>query len=290
MMSVFKAIGFLAMFIAALPAGVSSAQTIYVDVTPGHATNHFVPKKTLGAGIDRIPTDAIDKSVMNKSTLEQVLSAGWQPVTYRQNTDLQVEAWHWNPQGTWSDTKDNQGYFTGSADPARFIRYSYGYSLPHRGDDGGSGYSRLTDGDTSTYWKSDPYVASRFTGEPDSLHPQWAVLDLRSFETIDTIRIAWSAPYATECLVQYWTGRDPFGAPTLGIWQTFPRGDVESGEGGVETIRLTDQLSSVRFVRILMTHSSNTCDTHGPSDPRNCVGYATVSYTHLRAHETGRNL
>ena len=23
-----------------------------------------------------------------------------------------------------------------------------------------------------------------------------------------------------------------------------------------------------------MTHSSNTCDTHGSSDPRNCVGYA----------------
>ena len=273
-MSRFGAFCLSAIFTGAVVAGVSSAQTIYVDVTPGHATNRFVPSETLGAGIDRITTDAIDKTTTNKSTLEQVLSAGWQPVTYRQNTDLQVEAWHWNSQGTWSDRNNNQGYFTGSADPAGFIRYSYGYSLPHRGDDSGSGYSRLTDGDASTYWKSDPYLASRFTGESDSLHPQWAVLDLRSFETIDTIKIAWAAPYATRYLVQYWTGGDPFGAPTLGIWQTFPHGEVESGKGSVETIRLTTPAVSVRFVRILMTHSSNTCDTHGPSDPRNCVGYA----------------
>jgi hypothetical protein len=31
---------------------------------------------------------------------------------------------------------------------------------------------------------------------------------------------------------------------------------------------------NTKYVRILMTQSSNTCDSHGPSDPRNCVGYA----------------
>ena len=30
----------------------------------------------------------------------------------------------------------------------------------------------------------------------------------------------------------------------------------------------------VRFLRIWMTESSNTCDTHGSADRRNCVGYA----------------
>jgi hypothetical protein len=30
----------------------------------------------------------------------------------------------------------------------------------------------------------------------------------------------------------------------------------------------------VRFLRVWMTESSNTCDSHGPSDPRNCAGYA----------------
>ena len=216
----------LAIVAAAIPPGISSAQTIYVDVTPGHTTNHFIPSKTLGAGIDRIPTNAIDQTLTNPSTLKQVLSAGWQPVTYRQNTDLQVEAWHWNPTGTWSDPSNKEGYFTGSPNPTGFIRYSYGYSLSHRGDDSGSGYSRLTDGDTSTYWKSDPYLASRYTGESDSMHPQWAVIDLRNYENIDTLRIAWASPYATRYLVQYWTGKDPFGGPTQGIWETFPDGEV----------------------------------------------------------------
>ena len=30
----------------------------------------------------------------------------------------------------------------------------------------------------------------------------------------------------------------------------------------------------VRYLRIWMTESSNTCDTHGSADKRNCVGYA----------------
>jgi hypothetical protein len=39
-------------------------------------------------------------------------------------------------------------------------------------------------------------------------------------------------------------------------------------------LRLDPAPVGVRFVRILMTQSSNTCDTHGASDRRNCVGYA----------------
>ena len=38
--------------------------------------------------------------------------------------------------------------------------------------------------------------------------------------------------------------------------------------------RLADQPIATRFLRIWMTASSNTCDTHGSSDPRDCVGYA----------------
>ena len=36
---------------------------------------------------------------------------------------------------------------------------------------------------------------------------------------------------------------------------------------------MTDPIA-VRYLRIWMTESSNTCDTHGAEDPRNCVGYA----------------
>ncbi len=259
----------------------AAGQTISVDVT--HSTNHFVPKETLGAGVDRIAVDAIDKDLL-PVTLEKTLASGWQPVTYRQNTELAVEAWHWNPQGTWSDAS-GKGYFTGSATPTEMIRYSYGYALPRRGftrNDGTDnvGFSRLTDGDLNTFWKSNPYLTERFTGESDALHPQWVVLDLAQAQQVNSIRIAWAEPYARRYLVQYWRGGDdPIGAPTRGAWQTFSEGSVLQGKGGSETIRLTDAAMPVRFVRIWMTESSNTCVASstgdpGSNDPRNCAGYA----------------
>src|SRR5207302_3344955 len=112
-------------------ASASATHTIQVDANPAHVLNSFVPTKALGAGIDRLPAGAIDK-LINPDTVSKVLSAGWQPVTYRQNTELFVEAWHWNPQGTWSDPS-GKGYFTASASSTEPIRHSYGYPLPHRG-------------------------------------------------------------------------------------------------------------------------------------------------------------
>jgi len=269
-------------FAFAFPA---ASQTITVDTS--HPTNHFIPKETLGAGVDRIGVEAIDKDLL-QPTLEKTLASGWQPVTYRQNTELAIEAWHWNPQGTWSDAGDRsdgsgKGYFTGSATPTEMLRYSYGYSLPRRGttrNDGTDnvGFSRLTDGDLNTFWKSNPYLTQRFTGESDALHPQWVVLDLAQVQQVNSIRIAWGEPYAKRYTVQYWTGDDPIRAVTRGVWQTFPQGTVTDGKGRVETVRLTGSPAAVRFVRIWMTESSNTCDagvaTPQSADPRNCVGYA----------------
>jgi hypothetical protein len=65
--------------------------------------------------------------------IKQILSAGWQTVGYRQNTELFVEAWHWNPEGTWSGPGD-KGYFVGNSTPIEFIRHSLGY--PGAGDAG----------------------------------------------------------------------------------------------------------------------------------------------------------
>jgi F5/8 type C domain len=251
------------------------AQTITVDVS--HASNHFIPSETLGAGVDRIAAVAIDKDLVSPS-LQQTLSSGWQPVSFRQNTELAVEAWHWNPNGSWSDPA-GKGYFTGSDTPTENLRYSYGYALPRRGftrNDGtdNSGFSRLTDGDLNTFWKSNPYLAQRYTGESDALHPQWIVLDLAQVQSVDSIRIAWGEPYATHYVVQYWTGDDPIRLPTRGVWETFPQASVASGKGRMETVRLSATPVPARFVRLWMTESSNTCDADGPADPRNCVGYS----------------
>jgi hypothetical protein len=270
------ALAFLSAVFVSAAAPQEWAQTIRVDQTIGHATHSFVPSRALGAAIDRLPYNATDKLFV-EPVLKQVLSAGWQTVTYRQNTELHVEAWHWNPQGTWSDPS-GKGYFTGSATPTETIRHSFGYPLPHRGftrNDGTEtrGYSRLTDGDLNSYWKSNPYLSPAFTGGRDPL-PQWVLLDLASNEEINAIRIAWAEPYARSYLVEYWTGEDPIKLPTKGVWQTFPGGRVMNGKGGNATVLLGSVPTTVRFIRIWMTESSNTCDTHGPTDPRNCVGYA----------------
>ncbi|MGC9989454.1 MAG: glycosyl hydrolase family 5 [Terriglobales bacterium] len=256
----------------------SPAQTIHVDITPENSTNRFRPNETLGAGVDRIPAEAIDNDLVQPN-LGRALASGWQPVTYRQNTELTIEAWHWNPQGTWSEPGE-KGYFTGSAIPGDPIRYSYGYSLPHRGftrNDGtpNAGFSRMTDGDESSYWKSNPYLTKRFTGESDALHPQWVIIDLAQTQPVDSIRIAWAEPYATKFVVQHWVGvEDPMHDPIHGVWESYPLGAVDHGRGGSDVLRLSDSPLPVRFVRILMTASSNTCATQPVSDPRNCVGYA----------------
>jgi hypothetical protein len=256
----------------------AAAQTVTVDATPSHVKNTFSPLYALGSTVDRVPSNATD-TFFRPDQIKQVLSAGWGVISYRQNTDLFVQAWHWNPKGTWSDP--GKGYFVGDSNPTNeMIRHSYGYSLQHRGftRNGGSefdGYSRLDDGDPRTYWKSNPYLTQEFTGEDDALHPQWVVIALDKEEAVNAIRIDWADPYATTFEVQYWVGDgDAMDDQDKGAWKTFPSGTHTGGKGGVTTLVLSPPPVSTKFVRIMMTHSSNTCDTHGSSDRRNCVGYA----------------
>jgi hypothetical protein len=258
---------------------LASAQTVTVDATPSHVVNKFSPIYALGSTVDRVPSNATDV-FFRPDQIKKVLSAGWGVISYRQNTDLFVQAWHWNPKGTWSDPA-GKGYFTGDANPtSEMIRHSYGYSLRHRGftRNGGSefdGYSRLDDGDVESYWKSNPYLTKEFTGEDDSLHPQWVVLALDKKESVNAIRIAWAEPYARDFEVQYWIGDgDAMDEQDKGMWKMFPQGTVTDAKGGVATLAFGPSPVNTKFVRILMTRSSNTCDTHGSADRRNCVGYA----------------
>jgi len=256
----------------------AKAQTIQVDATPSHVVNTFSPPYALGSTVDRVPSNATDP-FFKPEAIQKILSAGWGAISYRQNTDLFVQAWHWNPKGTWSDPA-GKGYFTGDANPTEMIRHSYGYALQHRGFTRNGGledelYSRLNDGDLSTYWKSNPYLTQPFTKEGDALHPQWIVIDLESKQTVNAIRIAWAEPYARVYEVQYWAGTgDAMDEQASGEWQRFASGAIANGKGGTVTLRLDSSGVSARWVRVLMNQSSNTCDTHGAADRRNCVGYA----------------
>ena len=275
--------GTLRLFIVTVSmlAGASSclAQSVTVDATLGHEVNRFSPLRALGSTVDRVPSNATDV-FFRPDQIKKVLSAGWGVISYRQNTDLFVQAWHWNPKGAWSDPA-GKGYFTGNANPtSEMIRHSYGYSLPHRGftRNGGSefdGYSRLDDGDVQSYWKSNPYLTKEFTGEDDSLHPQWVVIALDKKEDVNSIRIQWAEPYARDFEVQYWVGDgDAMDEQDKGAWKAFPSGTFTGGTGGDATLSLAISPISTKFVRVWMTRSSNTCDTHGSGDRRNCVGYA----------------
>jgi F5/8 type C domain len=254
------------------------AQQVTVDITPGHSTNSFSPLRALGAGIDRDPLNSVH-ILYDPAHVETMRTAGWGPISYRLNTELSIQAWHWNPNGTWSDSSGRgRGYFVGDANSSGDIDRSFGYNLPHRGTSSNygtsSGYSMLDDGDTTTYWKSDPYLDQTYTGESNSLHPGWIVVDLGSKMGVNAMQIAWGNPYATSYQVQYWTGNDAIGNPGAGNWKKFPHGTVTNGKGGLAKLKLSQKLLNVEFVRVLMTESSNTCDSHGSSDPRNCVGFA----------------
>jgi len=256
----------------AAPAGLPVA-TVHVDATPGHVINSFDPDSALGSSIDVLSRLDIDR-VYTPHIIRESLSAGWGPITYRNNTELRMAAWHWTEHGTWSDAAHRSGYFTGSTDLKEPIRYILAYALPHRGF--ASSGDRPVPGPNLSYWKSNPYLTSKFTGESDALHPQWVVVDLKAEKPVSAARIAWASPYATSYRVEYWVGADAldFDKGPKGEWKLFPSGTLDNAQGGTSILKLTDTPVSTRFVRILMTESSNTCDEHGSADIRNCVGYA----------------
>jgi len=254
-------------------SGATTTGAIHVDITPGHKINSFDPDSALGSSLDVLSRIDINQ-VFSPHILQESLSAGWGPITYRNNTELRMAAWHWNPNGTWSDAAHQSGYFTGSTELKQPIRSILAYALPHRGF--ATSGDRPLPGPNLTYWKSNPYLTSKFTGESDTLHPQWVVVDLQSEKPVSSVRIAWASPYATEYQVEYWVGTRAldFDRGPDGEWKTFSSGLVKKSQGGTVTLKLSNTPVSTRYLRILMTESSNTCDEHGSDDLRNCVGYA----------------
>src|SRR6202034_3838613 len=252
---------------------VEQSSIIRVDATPGHVINSFDPDSALGSSIDVLSHDAIDK-VYTPHIIQESLSAGWGPITYRNNSELRMGAWHWTENGTWSDPAHKSGYFTGSTELKEPLRYILSYALPHRGFS--TSGDRPLRGPDLSYWKSNHYLTSKFTGESDALHPQWVVVDLMAEAPVNAIRIAWASPYATAYQVEYWVGKRAldFDLGPQGEWKLFAAGSIKAAQGGTVNLKLAEAPISTQYLRILMTESSNTCDLHGASDVRNCVGYA----------------
>jgi len=261
-----------------IPAGLCRSQsnpgaagTIRVDTT--RLINSFDPDAALGSSLDVLSRTDINK-VFTPHILQESLSAGWGPLSYRNNTELRMAAWHWNSNGSWSDPAHRSGYFTGSTELKDPIRYILAYALPHRGF--ATSGDRPLAGWNLTYWKSNPYLTRRFTGESDRLHPQWVVVDLTTEKSVNAVRIAWANPYATEYQVEYWAGTRAldFDNGPKGEWKVFPSGAFTHAAGGTVTLKLSPAPVEARYLRVVMTESSGTCDEHGRDDIRNCVGYA----------------
>jgi len=277
----------IAIFIFSSLLPVSLAQTtskqatITIFFNPDHPANRFMPSQALGAGIDGHELGDINK-ILSPANIKQMLTAGFKPLTYRLRTELGGEAWHWNPQGKWSDAAHQQGYWTSNAKAERPIAVCYGYRLPRRGNTidqaNNDGYSRLDDGDTQTFWKSNPYLDRYFTGEENAEHPQWVLIDLGKAESINALRLLWGVPYATRYEIDYAATETAeaesayLPATANGIWRRFPNGEISNAKGGAVLHRLSEQPVKTRYVRIWMTEGSGTAPT-GSKDPRDGLGY-----------------
>ena len=244
-----------------------------VIVDPEARQASFRPDEFLGAAIDGSEQGEIDRE-LTPHNIAAMKSAGLRPLTYRLRTELGVEVWHWNPVGEWSDPKHQQGYWTSSDKAGKPIRLSWGYRLPRRGNtvDNATNddYSRLTDGDRESFWKSNPYLDPSVLHDGQR-HPQWLVLRFDHARPIDGATISWGTPFAVHYEVQYWTGATEY--DPKGAWVTFPHGAIGDGRGGEVTLTLSDQPILTTHVRILLHQASGTAPP-GSHDWRDRAGYA----------------
>jgi len=153
--------------------------------------------------------------------------------------------YHWNGTGNY----DSQNYWVPSATsftPGFVCRPLYKGTTNSSVWDGTSGqpyYSNITDGNTATKWRS---LSTLTTA-------QWVYVDLGTSESVTNIQIVWDTSYATNYLIQYYTGTitwDPY--EDSGGWSTISI--VTNGTGGTDNRSFTAH--SAEFWRIYMTSSS----------------------------------
>jgi hypothetical protein len=255
------------------------APVVTATVAADRVVNRCTPGQVLGGGIDG-HEEGDCAQMLSDANVEEMLAAGLGPLAYRLRTELAGEVWHWNPRGAWSDAAHSCGYWISNDHSDEPITVSYGYRLPRRGNTidqaNDDNYSRLADGDETSFWKSNPYLDRFFTGESSLAHPQWVVIDLGNRTPVNAIRIKWAAPFAREFRVEYWNGNDAMHlhADTPEQWRSFPEGNVSECSGEDKPVRISARAIPVRFVRILMTRSSGTSLSQSSADVRDRLGFA----------------
>jgi hypothetical protein len=252
---------------------------LQITIEAGHPLVKLDPRSALGAGVDG-HWQGDEMRMFSPENVRRMLPAGLGPISVRLRTELAVEAWHWNPRGQWSDPKHQQGYWTSDPTlrPGQPILLSYGYKLPRRGNTldeaNDDGYSMLDDGNPATFWKSNPYLSHPFTGDADSRHPGWVVLDFGKPVRLNAIRIHWADPHATRFDVEYARGgRTYFGGHPKGVWTAFDHGKNVHGFSGEQLVKLSDVPVRARYIRVWMTEASGTAPS-GARDVRDRLGYA----------------
>jgi len=255
--------------------------TATITVNTSQPVNRFTPSHALGGAIDG-QEKGVNDLQLRPDNIRAMLSAGLKPLTYRLRTELGMDVWHWNPNGSWSDENKHEGYWLSDSTTGPPIALSFGYSLPHRGNTidqaANNGYSRIDDGDEQTFWKSNPYLDAHFTGEDNMLHPQWIVIEFPQPVPINAMRILWGDPFAKHFRIQYasFNDRSVIALNPPGTWHDFPKSEFKSREmtndSEAAVLRLSQNPIQTGLLRILMTESGSS--RAATSDVRDRLGFA----------------
>ncbi len=264
------------LFAMTFPAIAAENVTFVIEAEKPAVT--VTPSAALGGGLDGHHREESDRT-FKPQTLKELTEAPFYSLAYRLRTELGGEVWHWNEEGTWSDPDRAQGYWTSSATSEKPIQVSNGYRLPRRGNTkdqaNHDGFSRLSDGDPESFWKSNPYLDAYYTREDNALYPQWVLINFRKDVPIDALRILWAEPYAVDYEVQYWEGEpaEYYKDMLRGRWRTFPNGQITAAVGGDVLVRLSDAPIKTNTIRVLLMKASGTA-LAASTDVRDRLGFA----------------